>query len=88
LAADVVSGERTFQPSLAQTASLFGIAIAQVREELKRRTARETEQRSQKVDLGWALEEAWHNASEVEREVAFRSIGIGNVWDVLARIVA
>jgi hypothetical protein len=86
LAADVVSGERPFQPSLAQTASLFGITVTQIREELKERAAaRESKRES---DAVYALVGAWEQAAELEREVAIRMIGVAQVWDVLSKVVA
>jgi hypothetical protein len=39
LAADVVAGKRSFEPSMAQTAQLFGVTVAQIRNELKAVTA-------------------------------------------------
>jgi len=84
LAADLACGQLQLQPSLAQASELVGVSQTKVREELRTRAAaRETECNSE-VDLI----EAWHRASEAEREAAVRVIGVSTVWDVLARIVA
>ncbi len=82
LAADVVTGERQFEPSLAQTASIFGVTVTQIREELKARAASEPE------DRVTAFVESWDALSQVEREVAIRTIGVAQVWDSLSKVVA
>jgi hypothetical protein len=85
LAADVAAGARLFQPSLAQTADLFGITAAELREELKARALTlESEHESEAVG---AIVTAWSGASELEREQALSAIGVADVWDVLARVI-
>jgi hypothetical protein len=77
LAADLVSGEAQLDPSLNQVCELLAIPPVDVRGELK-----VTEQTTS------ALVEAWDAATEPEREAAVRTIGVAQVWDVLARVVS
>jgi hypothetical protein len=39
-------------------------------------------------DFAAAIVTAWDAASEHERELAVRTIGIAAVWDVISRVVA
>jgi hypothetical protein len=82
LAADLLTGRVRFEPSLTQVCEIVGVAPATVRAELKSRAACEPE------DRVTVFVEGWDGLSQVEREVAFRTIGVATVWDVLAKIVA
>ena len=83
LAADLVSGEARLAPSLNQVCELLRIPPVDVRGELKARAStREIEQTTS------ALIGSWHAATEPEREEAVRTIGVAEVWEVLARVVA
>jgi len=63
---------------------LVGVSQTKVREELRTRAAARETERNLEVDLI----EAWDRASGAEREAAVRVIGVAEVWDVLARVVA
>lgn len=83
LAADILSGCAHLEPSMAQTAELMRVSQAKIRDELKVRTvAAEVEKPVTN------LVDAWNKASEFEREVAVRTIGVADVWDIIARVVA
>jgi hypothetical protein len=86
LAADLATGQRPFQPSLKQTNLLTGVPVAAIRAELKARAARKNGQPPK--DLTVAIVTAWDAASEHERELAVRTIGIAEVWDVISSVVA
>jgi hypothetical protein len=86
LAADVAAGERQLVPSLAQVCAIFRVTEAAVGAELKVRAARENGQPSK--DLAAAIVEAWGIASELEREVAVRTLGVAEVWNAIARVIA
>jgi hypothetical protein len=85
LAADMATGRRPFQPSLAQTYILTGVPAAAIRAEIKARAAREN---GRPKDFAAAIVTAWDEASEHERELAVRTIGIAAVWDVISSVVA
>lgn len=84
LAADLACGELQLHPSLARVSQLVGVSQTKVREELRTRAAARETERNLEVDLI----EAWDRASGAEREAAVRVIGVAEVWDVLARVVA
>jgi hypothetical protein len=86
LAADLATGQCRLDPSLGQISAITGMPVAAIRAEIKVRAARENG-RSPK-DLAAAIVEAWDKASELEREVAVRTIGIAEVWDVISSVCA
>jgi hypothetical protein len=85
LGADLVSGCLQLEPSLAQVSELVRVPQAKIRDELKARAAACETERHLPVT---ALIEAWDRAAEHEREAAVRSIGVAEVWEILARVVA
>jgi hypothetical protein len=88
LAADLATGERPFMPSMAQACMLVDVPQKAVAAELKARAARRNGHSPK--DLAAAIIEAWDAASgyEHERELAVRTIGVAEVWDVISRVVA
>jgi hypothetical protein len=83
LAADVVTGAKRLDLSLGQTCTLLDVTPAAVREELKARaTADGLSPEARR------LVEAWNGLSETNRAEAFQYIGVAEVWDVLASVVA
>jgi hypothetical protein len=82
LAADLVTGQRRFEPSLGQVTSILDVTAPAVRAEIKARRG------NGQASVAQAIVHAWNDASESDREVALEQIGIAAVWDVLARIVA
>src|SRR5262249_2441440 len=85
LAADLVCGSVQLEPSIAQTAELVRVSQARIRDELRARAAANEIDQHLPVTT---LIEAWDQASEQDREVAIRAIGVAEVWDVLSRAVA
>lgn|SRR5215467_7177659 len=83
LAADLVSRTAQLDPSIAQSAALLSVAPTDVSKELRARAAAREAKRATLV-----LIDGWNDASEIEREDAVRMIGVADVWDVLARVVA
>ena len=83
-AADVATGQRRFEPSLAQISALFGISVSRLRQELKAREASLSDGEADNID---PLVNLWNATSESERAEVFRRIGPAAVWDVLAKIV-
>jgi hypothetical protein len=83
LAADVATGKRPFDPSLAQTCLLLDVPVTAVRAEIKARAANGNGP-SEGVNR---FVEAWAGLSQIDREQALQTIGIAEVWDVLANIV-
>lgn len=89
LAADVVTGEKPFEPSQAQYCSIFGITPVALRTELKLRTATNGNDSSAKVQhFVQSFAAAWADLSEAEREQAFRIIDGPDIWKTLANVVA
>jgi hypothetical protein len=86
LAADLATGERPFMPSLAQACMLVDVPQKAVAAELRARAARRNGKPSK--DPVAAMIEAWDAASQYERELAVRTIGVAAVWNVISRIVA
>jgi hypothetical protein len=84
LAADVASGEKPFVPSTGQVCSIFGIDVAALRSELKRRTTANGNGSAEEVER---FVELWAGFSQPEREQALQAIGVAAVWDVLANVV-
>jgi hypothetical protein len=84
LAADLACGQLQLHPSLAQVSQLVGVPQTKVREELKARAAAHEASHQPATELVVA----WESASESERETAIRAIGVAEVWDVIARVVA
>jgi hypothetical protein len=84
LAADIVTRQRRLDPSLTQTCAILAVPPMAVREELKARGVHKNGGRPPK-DLAAAIVAAWDAASEHERELAVRTIGVADVWDVLFR---
>ena len=89
LAADLATGERPFMPSVAQACMLVGVPQRAVAAELKARAAaRKRQNGSPPKDLAAAIVGAWDAASEHERELAVRTIGVGEVWNVISGVIA
>jgi hypothetical protein len=86
LAADLATGKQLFLPSMAQACMHVGVPQKAVVAELRARAARKNGHSPK--DLAAAIVEAWNEASEYELEVAVRTIGVGEVWNVIARVVA
>jgi len=84
LAADVVIGEKPFEPSQAQYCSLFGITPAALRAELKVRAAANGNGLSEQVKQLVGL---WASLSQSERVKAFQTIGTAEVWDALVSAI-
>jgi hypothetical protein len=82
LAADILSGCAQLEPSMGQTAELLRVSQAKIRDELKVRAVAAQVEKPVTNLVG-----AWNKASESEREVAIRMIGVGDVWDIIARAV-
>src|SRR5262249_6797487 len=83
LAADLVNREAQVDLSIGQSAALLSVAPADVSKELRSRAAtREAKQATV------TLINAWDDASETEREEAVRAIGVADVWETLARVLA
>jgi hypothetical protein len=82
LAADLASGQVQFRPSLNQVADLTGVPGAEIRAELKRRSAQET-----KVDEIDLVTEIFAGLPDEARQEVFRRIGPAKVWDTLATII-
>jgi len=78
-----VSRTAQLDPSIAQSAALLSVAPTDVSKELRARAAAREAKRATLV-----LIDGWNDASEIEREDAVRMIGVADVWDVLARVVA
>ena len=81
LAADVVTGEKPFEPSLAQYSSIFGITPAALRTELKLRAVANGNGCSEQADPidvnlidAWAG--VWAGFSEAERKHALQVTGL------------
>src|SRR5262245_21965837 len=96
LAADVATGQRRFEPSLAQLSSLFGVSITRLRRELKARAAaaqkqadkpKEPEPELEIVNSIEGLVREWNAATASDREWFARVVGVDALWDVIARII-
>jgi hypothetical protein len=93
-AADAVLGATHVVPSIGQAATVFGVSPYTVRQELKARAAAkeavaERERKAEYARQGaQPIVSAWDRATPQGREEAFRRIGVGDVWDALARVVA
>jgi hypothetical protein len=85
LAADLVSGRRQFTPSLGQVSALLRVAPGIVREKLRFRARQNGHTEAAAAE---AIVQSWNSGSDSDREVAFRRIGVAEVWDVLSRIIA
>jgi hypothetical protein len=84
LAADLATGQRPFQPSLAQTSTLTGVPAAAIRAEIK---ARAVQAKNQEADeIRWVVD-SWERLSPKARQEAVRLIGPAEVWDVLSSVV-
>jgi hypothetical protein len=86
LAADIVTGQRRLDPSLNQACTILIVSPTAVREELKARGLHKNGRPPK--DPVAAIVAAWAAASEHERELAVRALGVAEVWDVIARVVA
>jgi hypothetical protein len=84
LAADLATGQRPFQPSLAQTSVLTGVPVAAIRAEIKARTAQANNQEDDEIQRAVG---SWERLSEEARRELFRVIGPAEVWDVLADVI-
>jgi hypothetical protein len=83
LAADLVTREAQLDLSISQSAALLSVAPAEVSKELRARAAARDAKQAASI-----LVNAWTAASDIEREDAVRMIGVADVWDVLARVIA
>jgi len=79
LAADIAMGEVHVTPSLKLAAAATGVSVTDLRNELKER---EGAHRIAAISI------AWDNATDREREAAIGLIGVADVWDVIAKVVA
>ena len=71
LAADMATGQRSFQPSLAQTSTLTGVPVAAIRAEIKARAA---EAKNLEADeIQWVVE-TWERLSGEARQEVVRLI--------------
>ena len=92
-AADAVLGTTHVVPSIGQAATAFGVSPYTVRQELKARTAAkeaaaERERQAEYARQGaLPIVSAWDHATPQGRAEAFRLIGVGDVWDVIASII-
>jgi hypothetical protein len=84
LAADMATGQRPFQPSLAQTNALTGVPVAAIRQEIKARAAQARNQEADEIQ--WVVE-SWERLSKEAQQEVFRVIGPAEVWDVLASVI-
>jgi hypothetical protein len=84
LAADMATGTRPFQPSLAQTNVLTGVPVAAIRQEIKARAAQAKNQEADEIQ--WVVE-SWECLSKEARQEVFRVIGPAEIWDVLASVI-
>lgn len=78
-AADVATGKLTLVPSMAHLADAFDITGGELREELRERA-----QAAGQQDVVQDIVDAWTVASPAERELAVRTIGLEEVWSVVA----
>jgi hypothetical protein len=85
LAADLLTGQQRFEPSLEQVCWLLGTTPVRVRAELK---VRATRNGNGQADAVRAFVESWSRLSDSEREAAIKAIGVGAVWDVISRVIA
>jgi hypothetical protein len=81
LAVDLATGVRSFQPSIEQACALTGAPRRAVAAEIKSR------RQNGHTSAAQALVQAWNDASDCDREIAVDTIGVANVWDVIARII-
>jgi hypothetical protein len=87
LAADLVSGQQQLKPSLEQVCDLLPVVtVAAVRAELKARAA--ANGNAPLSDEAAYFVAVWSALSSVDREAAVKAMGVAEVWDVLARVVA
>jgi hypothetical protein len=84
LAADLATGQRPFQPSVAQTTLLTGVSATKIRAEIKARVAQAENQEADEIQ--WVVE-SWECFSKEARQEVFRRIGPAEVWDALSSIV-
>jgi len=90
LAADIATGAKHLDPSLKQAAAATGVSPYLINKELKARAAHEAwaERKRQEVQRANAILGAWTQASDTERAMAVRAIGVVDVWNTIASIVA
>ena len=84
LAADLATGRRPLQPSVAQTTLLTGVSATKIRAEIKARAAQAKVQEADEIE--WTVE-SWSRLSEQARQEVFRVIGPARVWDTLAGVI-
>jgi len=84
LAADVASGVRPLDLSLAQTCTLFDVPPAVVSAELK---ARADGNGNGATNIEKRFVETWELLSPAQRKRVIRTVGVAEVWDVLANVV-
>ena len=84
LAADMATGTRPFQPSVAQTTLLTGVSATKIRAEIKARAAQAENQEADEIQ--WVVE-SWERLSEEARQEVVRVIGPARVWDTLASVI-
>jgi hypothetical protein len=85
LAADVASGVRPIDLSLAQTCAVFDVPPAAVGAELKARAA--TNGNGHAPDIEKRFVETWDLLSDAQRRKMFQKIGPAEVWDILSSVV-
>jgi hypothetical protein len=86
MAADYKTGQLKVDPSLKQACELFGVSPADLRKELKRRAG--ANGNAPLSDEAAYFVAVWAALSPVDREAAFRAMGVAEVWDVLSKVVA
>jgi hypothetical protein len=86
-AADVVTGQRRFDPSLQQACGLFSVPTVKLRNELQRRARLSEPKPEDTRSVADAIVELWDAASDEDRAQAVDRIGPGNVWDALAAVI-
>jgi hypothetical protein len=88
LAADLVSGQRQFQPSIGQVCDLLPVTPPKVRAELKARAAANGNGNVRLSDEAAYFVAMWSALSTTDREAAVKAMGVAEVWDVLSKVVA
>jgi hypothetical protein len=82
LAADLATGVRPYTPSVAQACAVTGAPQRAVTAELKAR------RENGHATAAEAIVIAWYEASEHERELAVRTIGVAQIWNVISGVIA
>jgi hypothetical protein len=81
LAVGVVNGVYQYQPTQAEIAASFKVPPA----ELSREKARNGNGHATDIK---AFVQAWHTWSDSERDALVKALGVGSVWDSIARVIS